>query len=319
MLIHPAESVPREVRCQLGVFTEGAQWALKRSRARLAGRPALEFSRKLQNAWDASGGALCVGLDPIIDRMPPAIATGPRPVLAFNKLIIDLVGDLVCAFKPQAAHHGAVGAEADLAETIAYIRERWPKAVIILDAKRGDIDSTARMYSREAFERYDADAVTVNPYMGEEAVLPFLTRADRAAVVLCRTTNPSAGLIQRAEVDGEPLFAVIARLAEAAWNGLGNVMLVVGSTQIADMERVRRAAPTIPFLVPGVGEQGGSAAAAMKAGARADGRGLVVSASRSILYAGSERQIRQAAETIRAELAYASPDPLAPEDRRVLA
>ncbi len=265
----------------------------------------MEFSKKLEGAWDASGGALCVGLDPLVERMPPAIATGPRPVLAFNKLIIDLVGDLVCAFKPQAAHHGAVGAEADLAETIAYIRERWPRVVIILDAKRGDIGSTAQMYAREAFDRYDADAVTVNPYMGEEAVLPFLTRPDRAAVVLCRNTNPGAALVQHARVEGEPLFAVIARLAETRWNRLGNVMLVVGSTDIADLERVRRAAPTLPFLVPGVGEQGGSATAAMRAGARADGRGLVVSASRSILYAGDEGQIRRAAEATRAELLFA--------------
>jgi orotidine-5'-phosphate decarboxylase len=279
----------------------------------------LEFSRKLQDAWDASGGALCVGLDPLIDRMPPAIAAGPRPVLTFNKLIIDVVGDLVCAFKPQAAHHGAVGAETDLAETIAYIRARWPRVVIILDAKRGDIGPTARMYAREAFERYDADAVTVNPYMGEEAVLPFLARPDRGAVVLCRNTNPSAALIQRSEVAGEPLFAVIARQAEQAWNTLGNVMLVVGSTEIADMERVRRAAPTVPFLVPGVGEQGGSAAEAMRAGRRADGRGLVVSASRSILYAGSEAQIRRAAEAIRAELSYPTRTQPPQGDRRVLA
>ncbi len=279
----------------------------------------MEFSRKLQDAWDASGGALCVGLDPLIDRMPPAIAAGPRPVLTFNKLIIDVVGDLVCAFKPQAAHHGAVGAETDLAETIAYIRARWPRVVIILDAKRGDIGPTARMYAREAFERYDADAVTVNPYMGEEAVLPFLARPDRGAVVLCRNTNPSAALIQRSEVAGEPLFAVIARQAEQAWNTLGNVMLVVGSTEIADMERVRRAAPTVPFLVPGVGEQGGSAAEAMRAGRRADGRGLVVSASRSILYAGSEAQIRRAAEAIRAELSYPTRTQPPQGDRRVLA
>ncbi len=264
----------------------------------------MDFSNKLAAAWDNSGAALCVGLDPILERMPPAIARGPRPVLAFNRLVIDIVGDLVCAFKPQFAHHAAVGAEADLAETVAYIRERWPRSVIILDAKRGDIGSTAEMYAREAFDRYGADAVTVNPYMGDEAVLPFLARPDRAAVVLCRTTNPSAAVIQNATVEGEALFTMIARRAEHSWNGHGNVMLVVGATHIGDLAGVRAAAPTLPFLVPGVGEQGGSAREVVRAGRRADGRGLVVSASRSILYAGSEDQMRRAAEAIRGDLAF---------------
>jgi orotidine-5'-phosphate decarboxylase len=263
-----------------------------------------EFTRKLLAAWEGSGADLCVGLDPIIERMPAAIAKGPRPVLTFNKLVVDTVGDLVCAFKPQFAHHAAVGAEEDLAETIAYIHERWPKAVVLLDAKRGDIGSTAEMYAREAFDRYNADAVTVNPYMGEEAVLPFLGRPDRAAVVLCRTTNPSATLVQNAVVDGEPLYALVARTAEQSWSRLGNVMLVVGATNVEDLALVRRAAPTLPFLVPGIGEQGGSARAVAQAGRRADGRGLLISASRSILYAGSQAEIRRAAEAVHRDLAY---------------
>ena len=262
----------------------------------------VDFSEKLQGAWQASGADLCVGLDPIVARMPPGIAAGPRPVLAFNKFVIDIVGDLVCAFKPQFAHHAAVGAEEDLAETIAYIHDRFPQVVVILDGKRGDIGSTAEMYAREAFDRYDADAVTVNPYMGDDAVLPFLQRADKAALVLCRNSNPSAALVQMALVDGKPLYEVIARRAEASWNRLGNVMLVVGATYTDDLARVRAAAPSLPFLVPGIGEQGGSPRAAVLAGRRQDGRGLVVSASRSVLYAGSEVQIRRAAEDIHREL-----------------
>jgi orotidine-5'-phosphate decarboxylase len=267
----------------------------------------VEFSRKLQGAWEASGADLCVGLDPIIERMPPAIAAGPRPVLAFNKHIVDIVGDLVCAFKPQFAHHAAVAAEADLAETISYIHERFPKVVVILDGKRGDIGSTAEMYAREAFDRYDADAVTVNPYMGDDAVLPFLQRADKAALVLCRNSNPSSALVQMALVEGKPLYEMIARRAEEAWNSLRNVMLVVGATYPDDLARVRAAAPTLPFLVPGIGEQGGSPRAVALAGRRKDGRGLVVSASRSVLYAGSEAQIRQAAKEIHRELAETRP------------
>ena len=267
----------------------------------------LNFSDKLLQAWESSGGALCVGLDPILERMPPAIARGPRPVLAFNKLVVDTVGDLVCAFKPQHAHHAAVGAEDDLAETIAYIHERWPKVVVLLDAKRGDIGSTAEMYAREAFDRYDADAVTVNPYLGDEGVLPFMDRPDRGAVVLCRTSNPGADRVQNALADGEPLYLMVARRAERVWNRLNNVMLVGGGTHVDDLARVRAAAADLAFLVPGIGEQGGSAGDAAKAGRRADGHGLVVSASRSVLYAGSEDQIRRAAETVFHDLKNQSP------------
>ncbi len=263
----------------------------------------MNFSEKLQAAWDSSGAQLCVGLDPIIERMPAAIAKEPRPVLAFNKHVIDIVGDLVCAFKPQHAHHAAVGAEEDLAETIAYIHDRWPKVVVILDAKRGDIGSTAEMYAREAFDRYDADAVTVNPYLGDEGVLPFLDRPDRAGVILCRTSNPGSALVQSVGPDGDPIYLMVARRAEQVWNKLGNVMLVVGGTYTEDLARVRTAAPTLPFLVPGIGEQGGSARDAMRVGRRADGLGLAVSASRSVLYAGSENQIRAAAEAVFHDLA----------------
>ncbi len=267
----------------------------------------MDFRQKLARAWDVSNTSVCVGLDPILERMPAVFARSARPVLEFNRYIIDLVGDRVCAFKPQFAHHAAVAAESDLADSIAYIRDRFPHAVVILDAKRGDIGSTAEMYAREAFDRYDADAVTVNPFMGDEAVTPFLDRADRAAVVLCRTTNPDAGRYQCADVAGEPMFAAVARRAETVWNRLGNVMLVVGAAALRDMATARAAAPNIPFLVPGVGEQGGSAAATLRAGADRQGGGLVVSASRSILYAGGEREIRQAVETIREELSVREP------------
>jgi len=236
--------------------------------------------------------------------MPAAFARERRPALAFGRYIVDLVGDLVCAFKPQFAHFAAMGAEADLAELIAYVRKTRPHAVIILDAKRGDIGSTAERYAHEAFVRHDADAVTVNPFMGDEAVLPFLEKSDRGAVILCRTTNPDAGRYQHALAGGEPVFQAIARRAETVWNARGNAMLVVGAADLGDMALARAAAPTVPFLVPGVGEQGGSAKAVMAAGARrSGGAGLVVAASRSILYAGDESAIRAAAETAHRDLA----------------
>ncbi len=208
----------------------------------------MDFAKKLARAWEASGGSLCVGLDPIIERMPSAIAASPRPVLAFNRYIVDLVGDLACAFKPQFAHHAAVGAEEDLAATIDYIHQRHPHAVVILDAKRGDVGSTAEMYAREAFDRYDADAVTVNPYMGDDTVTPFLGRPDRCALVLCRTSNPDADRFQDADLAGVPVFEAVARRAEETWSRQGNVMLVVGRHGPGRHGRrpPRRAKPRLP-------------------------------------------------------------------------
>ena len=267
----------------------------------------MDFQAKLARAWKVSGTCLCVGLDPIIERMPREFASQARPVLAFNRHVVDLIGSRVTAFKPQHAHHAAVRAEEDLAQTIAYIRERAPHAVVILDAKRGDIGSTAEMYAREAFERYDADAVTVNPYMGDDTVLPFLGLADRAAVVLCRTSNPDADRFQTADAGGEPLYLAVARRAEEVLNKLGNVMLVVGATAPRELAAVRKIAPSLAILAPGYGEQGGSAEEVVRAGRRADGEGLLVSASRSILYAGDADSIRKAVEVAREALALGVP------------
>ncbi|MBV8682963.1 MAG: orotidine-5'-phosphate decarboxylase [Caulobacteraceae bacterium] len=260
------------------------------------------FTEKLDRGWSVSGSMLCVGLDPILERIPEPFASSPRPILAFNRHVVDLVGNLACAFKPQAAHHGAVGAEEDLAETIAYIHEAAPHAVVILDAKRGDIGSTAQMYAREAFERYAADAVTVNPYLGDEGLAPFLEWADRGVVVLCRTSNPGAALIQHAMIGDEPLYLAIARRAQSHWNAHGNVMLVVGATNPDELAQVRRVAPDLPFLVPGVGEQGGDARTVVRSGARKDGAGLLVSASRAILYPAAGETIRSVAERLHGEL-----------------
>jgi orotidine-5'-phosphate decarboxylase len=279
----------------------------------------MDFPLKIEAAWKHAGASLCVGLDPIISRMPRRFAEAPRPVLAFNRHVIDLVADRVCAFKPQFAHHAALAAEADLAETIDYIRERAPHALVILDAKRGDIGSTAEMYAKEAFDRYGADAVTVNPFMGDDSVLPFLDRADRAAVVLCRTTNPDSARYQRLPVEGRPLFVTIAERAESVWNARRNVMLVVGAALPEDIAVVRAAAPSLAFLVPGVGEQGGSAQEVIRRGAWPDGRGLIVSASRSILYAGDDQAILAAVEATRDQLHAGLSRPVGETPRRAAA
>ena len=262
----------------------------------------MRFADKLERGWAASGGCLCVGLDPDVTRIPPEIARGERPILAFNKQVVDAVGDLVCAFKPQAAHHAAFGAENDLADTIAYIRATRPHAFIILDAKRGDIGTTAQMYAREAFDRFDADAVTVNPYMGDDTVTPFIQREDRGAVVLCRTSNPDSVRFQGAAGDDGALFRSVADRAQRVWNAGNNVMLVVGATAPEELSEVRAIAPDLPFLIPGYGEQGGKAADILPRGRRADGKGLVVSSSRGILWAGDQDSIRAAARRARDDL-----------------
>lgn len=270
----------------------------------------MRFADKLARAWSGSASLLCVGLDPLPDRIPQSFARETRPVLAFNRMVVDAVGDLVCAFKPQAAHHGAAAAENDLAETIAYIRQRAPHALVILDAKRGDIGSTAQRYAVEAFERYDADMVTVNPYLGEETLEPFLERPDRGALVLCRTSNPGADWMQTLDAAGEPLYLALARRAQTAWNSQGNVGLVTGATRPDDIAAIRAAAPGLPFLVPGVGEQGGDPRAVTRAGAWPDGRGLFVSASRSVLWAGDAAAVRAEAERLAGDLRIRQSEPV---------
>ncbi len=259
------------------------------------------FAARLLRAQRASGGLVCVGLDPDPSKMPADLAGAPQPLLAFNRRIVDATADLAAAYKPQIAFYSAQGAEAELEASIRYIRERAPQALVILDAKRGDIGNTAVAYAHEAFDRYGADAVTVNPYMGADSVEPFLARPERGAIVLCRTSNPGAGDFQDLRIDGTPLYRVIAARAAGAWNGRRNVMLVVGATYPREMAALRAAHPEIPFLVPGIGAQGGDLAATLAAGLDATGAGLLINSSRAIIYAGggAATAIRAAAGELR--------------------
>ncbi len=238
----------------------------------------------------------------------------PQPLFAFNRRIIDATHDVVAAYKPQIAFYSAVGAEAELAASIRYIRERAPQAFVLLDAKRGDVGNTAEMYAREAFDRYGADAVTVNPYMGEDSILPFVARPDRGAVLLCRTSNAGAKDFQDLIVDGLPLYRHVARRAAANWNRQGNLMLVVGATFPQEMAELRRAHPELPFLVPGIGAQGGDLEAILAAGLDANGAGLLISSSRAIIYAGggSPASIRAAALELREAVNARRSNPRAP-------
>jgi orotidine-5'-phosphate decarboxylase len=207
---------------------------------------------------------------------------------------------LAAAYKPQIAFYSAFGREAELVASIHFIRERAPHALVILDAKRSDIGNTAEAYAREAFDRYGADAVTVNPYMGEDSVRPFLARPDRGAILLCRTSNPGARDFQDLLVDGLPLYRRVAERAGRDWNQLQNLMLVVGATYPDDMAALRRAHPDLWFLVPGVGAQGGDLDRLLEAGLNARRTGLLINSARGIIYAGggSAAAIREAAHTL---------------------
>ena len=245
------------------------------------------FAARLALAIATSRSLVCVGLDPDPARLPADLAADDAPLLAWARRIVDATHDVAAAYKPQIAFYSALGAERELVASIRYIRERAPHAIVILDAKRNDIGNTATAYAREAFERYDADAVTVSPYMGEDSLLPFLARPERGAILLCRTSNPGARDFQDLEVGGLPLYRHVAAQAAARWNTHGNLMLVVGATWPQEMAALRAAHPELPFLVPGIGAQGGDLDATLAAGLDAQGAGLLINSSRGIIYAGS--------------------------------
>ena len=254
-----------------------------------------QFIERLQQLWDSNNSLVCVGLDPEIERFPPQILDQPSPIFQFNKAIIDATADLVCAYKPQFAHYAAYEAEDQLERTIDYIQTTYPAIPVILDSKRGDVGNTAERYAIEAFERYHADAVTVNPYLGGDSLEPFLKHADKGVIILCRTSNPGAGELQDLEIGGRRLFHTVADLAARRWNTRGNCMLVVGATYPRELAEVREIVGNMPFLVPGVGAQGGDVAQAVQNGQTAAGAGLVISSSRGILYASPGEDFASAA------------------------
>ena len=255
------------------------------------------FLEQLASSWDRSNSLVCVGLDPEIERFPRHIAGQPSPIFQFNKAIIDATADLVCAYKPQFAHYAAYEAEDQLERTIDYIHRTYPGIPVILDSKRGDVGNTAERYAIEAFERYGADAVTVSPYLGGDSLEPFLRRDDKGVIILCRTSNPGGRDLQDLEVGGRKLYQVVAEIVAKRWNSRGNCMLVVGATYPREMAEVREVVGTLPFLVPGVGAQGGDVAAVVRNGQTPNGAGLVISSSRNILYAASGDDFAAAART----------------------
>jgi orotidine-5'-phosphate decarboxylase len=248
------------------------------------------FIDKLSAAWTANNSLLCVGLDPDIARFPAHLQQQPDAIFAFCKAIIDATADSACAFKPQIAYFAALRAEDQLEAICDYLRKNHPHIPIVLDAKRGDIGATAEQYAREAYERYGADAVTVNPYMGSDSVAPYMEWKDRGVIILCRTSNPGGSDLQFLKVDGKPIYQHVAQLVADKWNTNGQCGLVVGATFPDELAQVRKIVGNMPLLVPGIGAQGGDIQATMNAGKTANGSGMMINSSRAILYAKADEK-----------------------------
>jgi orotidine-5'-phosphate decarboxylase len=263
----------------------------------------MSFIDMLLGAERRNGSLLCVGLDPEPARFPDRYKGDASKMLDFCAAIVDASADLAIAFKPQIAYFAAHRAEDQLERLIAHVRRAAPHVPLILDAKRGDIGATAQQYAREVFERYGADAVTLSPFMGFDSVEPYLKHPGKGAFLLCRTSNPGGGDLQAqrlATVPGQPmLYEHVAALAQGPWNRNGQLGLVVGATYPAEIERVRQLAPSLPLLIPGIGAQGGDAAATVRAGWRGNAEAtrspIVVNSSRAILYASAGDDFAQAA------------------------
>jgi orotidine-5'-phosphate decarboxylase len=266
----------------------------------------MKFLDLLARAERQNVSLLCVGLDPEPTKFPDHIKGDANKIYDFCAAIVDATADLAIAFKPQIAYFSAHRAEGQLERLMAHMRRVAPHVPIILDAKRGDIGSTAEQYAIEVFERYGADAVTLSPFMGFDSVQPYLKHHDKGAFLLCRTSNPGGDDLQSqrlASVEGQPLlYEHVARLAQGPWNLNGQLGLVVGATYPKEIERVRALAPTLPLLIPGVGAQGGDAAATVKAalsGSQGEAPGrIIVNSSRAILYASSGADYTQAARRV---------------------
>jgi len=266
----------------------------------------MNFTEQLAHAEVLNDSLLCVGLDPDPTRFPGSWQNDTSRIFDFCATIVDATKDLVIAFKPQIAYFAAHRAEEQLERLMVHIRRSAPGVPVILDAKRGDIGSTAEQYAREAFERYQADAVTLSPFMGFDSIEPYLQYEGKGAILLCRTSNPGGADLQGQTLQsGDKLFEHIARLAGGAWNRGGQLGLVVGATFPAEIERVRELAPTLPLLIPGIGAQGGDALATVRAGWRGAGgqpgerrtttAPIIVSSSRAVLYASRGADFAEAA------------------------
>ena len=266
-------------------------------------RTTKSFIPQLQQVWQTNHSLLCVGLDPSPEKLPTHLRDKPieQAFYEFCVGIIDATAPYVCAIKPQIAYFAAHRAESVLEDIIRHAKDKHPQIPVILDAKRGDIGSTAEQYAIEAFERYQADAVTVNPYMGFDSVQPYLAYADKGVIILCRTSNPGGSDLQFLKVDSQPLYQIVAHKVANEWNRNGQCALVVGATFPNEIAQVRAIVGDMPLLIPGIGAQGGDLAATMQAGQTANGSGVIINSSRAIIYASAGEDYTQAAQKIARE------------------
>ncbi|MDO8513947.1 MAG: orotidine-5'-phosphate decarboxylase [bacterium] len=266
------------------------------------------FRELLENQWEQDK-FLCVGLDSDFEKVPeaarpPAGGGVGETIVSFNRAIIDATKDLVCAFKPNSAFyesHGDEGWKA-LRETIQYINEVAPDVPVILDAKRGDIANTNAAYTASTFDHLRADAVTVQPYLGGEPLAPFFARKDKGVIVLCHTSNPGAGEIQNLMVEGKLLYKVIAHLAATKWNDNGNCCVMVGATYPQELSEVREIVGDMPILTAGIGVQDGDLKKTVQAGKDRRGRGFIINASRSVIFASNGKDFAEVARKKATEL-----------------
>ena len=265
----------------------------------------MHFMTALRAAWQQRDSLLCVGLDPDPAKFPAHLQGRSDAILQFCTQIVDATADLVCCFKPQIAYFAAHRAEDQLEALIEHIHAAHPDTPVILDAKRGDIGSTAEQYAIEAFERFKADAITVNPYMGRDSVDPYLAWPEKGVILLCRTSNPGGSDLQFLEVDTPhgrmKLYEHVARTVADDWNASGNCALVVGATFPGEIARVRELVGDMPLLVPGIGAQGGDIAATLAAGSTTNGTGLMINSSRAVLYAGKGEDFAATARRVAQE------------------
>lgn len=255
------------------------------------------FRQLLEGQWE-KGNFLCVGLDSEYEKIPRGArrATIGETLVAFNQSIVDATAGIACAYKPNSAFYEAYGALgwAALKATISYIRSEAPEVPVILDAKRADIGNTNNGYVKAFFDDLEADAVTVHPYLGAEALAPFLERKDKGVIVLCRTSNPGSGEFQSLEVQGRPLYQVVAETVATKWNTNNNCSLVVGATYPEELAAVRAIIGDMPILIPGIGAQGGDLEKSVRAGRDARGKGFILSTSRAVIFASSRQDYKDA-------------------------
>ncbi len=268
------------------------------------------FRAMLEAQW-ARDNFVCVGLDSEFGKIPESARSADEvsTILSFNSAIVDATKDLVCAYKPNIAFYEAQGYLGWIAlhKTIVHIHEVAPEVPVILDAKRADIGNTNAGYVQEAFELLQADAITVHPYLGAEALQPFLERADKGIIVLCRTSNPGAGEFQDLLVNGEPLYRVVARQVATSWNKNNNCAVVVGATYPGELREVRGIVGDMPILIPGVGFQQKDVPLeeqvkqVVENGKDSRGWGMIINSSRGIIFASKGPDFAEAArrETIK--------------------